>query len=167
MLQEEYLVKMEYIKDGIIGSLRQLLPNISSPDNLSTEELEALGVKKLIKSNQEIKPWQKIKSRTYEDNQEVLELEDMPLENWKEVKIKTLKYNTLENTYKLYPQHKRDQILSTLMGVEFGYTLQEAQDIANWLKGIKQAIDDAEIGILNEPDYEGVDTYPNIITEVE
>lgn len=167
MLQEEYLVKMTYIKDGKIGSLKKLLPNTSSPDNLSSEELETLGVKELIKSTQEIKPWQKVINITYNDNQEVLELEDMSLEEFKELKIKTLKYNTLEHTYKLYPQHKRDQVLATLNGIEFGYTLQEAQEIALWLKGIKQAIDDAETGILNEIDYEGVNTYPNIITEVE
>ena len=85
------------------------------------------------------------------------------LDESKENKISNLKNNTLNYTYQIYPQWKRDQVFAQQNGYDWGYTDQQIIDINNWLLEHKTQLDVIEQDILNCTTKTDIDLLPDVV----
>ena len=85
------------------------------------------------------------------------------LDESKENKINNLKNNTLNYTYQIYPQWKRDQVFAQQNGYDWGYTDQQIIDINNWLLEHKTQLDVIEQDILNCTTKTDIDLLPDVV----
>jgi hypothetical protein len=152
-------VKMVFAKinNGQIektGTLYELLPNVSNPQNFSEIELKELGIYKVVDDTTTIFPWQRVINTEIVFNNDVVNevktIEDIPLDEFKNIK-----YNQIKETGKRFilDKYSIEKQTSALAGF---YPPEEAQAILDFTKLYFGKIRLAKDAVYNATTYEEV-----------
>lgn len=153
---------MEWVKiqNGEIIEKQNSCPrNTKSVSNfylLSEEEKKTYGWYQVKNNNPQVMTWQKVTNKNIEYNssedivEEIYTIEDVTLEEFKNIKYSRLRNEVKEYIYSVYPDYKQ---LSALAGF---YSTEENNAIKN---GVKSLFD---VAVQMKTDLYGMETYEEV-----